>query len=119
MTPKILRLARPAAMVPMALLLVACAGGRDVSVVNARPYASGPIQSACLSANRTAASPALCGCVQAVADRNLSGADKGRIPRFFRDPHIAQEVRQSDNPRNEAFWRRYKAFVSAAERSCR
>jgi len=38
---------------------------------------------------------------------------------FFADPHRAQEVRQSDNPRDEAFWQRYKAFASRAENICR
>ena len=118
MTPRTLRPALPAVLLPAALLLAACGGGRDVVATSARPYAAGPIQKACLAADRSAASPALCGCVQAVADRNLSGRDKGRVPRFFRNPHLAQETRQSDNPRDEAFWRRYKAFVTAAERSC-
>jgi len=54
-----------------------------------------------------------------VADRDLSRADQRLAVTFFADPHRAQEVRQSDNPRDEAFWQRYKAFASRAENICR
>jgi hypothetical protein len=61
----------------------------------------------------------LCGCVQYVADRTLSRGEQRRAVRFFRDPHEAQVVRQSDRPRDEAFWPRYRAFADTAERVCR
>ncbi|WGH79867.1 hypothetical protein [Jannaschia ovalis] len=100
-----------------ALTLSACGGGRDAPVQ--RAYATGPIQTACLRADRSAANRQLCGCVQAAADAKLSSGEQSRAVRFFRDPHHAQEVRQSDRRRDEAFWKRYKDFVSTAERICR
>jgi hypothetical protein len=99
--------------------LSACGGGgRGDGPTVTRAYATGPLQTACLRADRRAASPQLCGCVQAVADRTLSGRDQSRAVRFFRDPHQAQVTRQSDRRGDEAFWLRYKDFVSAAERVC-
>ena len=81
-------------------------------------FAQGPISRACLSAGRDAASRARCGCVQAVADQSLSAADQRRGAKFFSDPHQAQVIRQSDNPSNEAFWLRWKAFGDSAGRQC-
>lgn len=101
------------------LALSACGGGGgggDVSLT--RSYATGPIQVACMRSDRRAAGAALCGCVQAVANASLSRSDQVRAVQFFRDPPLAQTVRQSDNGNDEAFWKRYKAFVSTAERSC-
>jgi hypothetical protein len=96
--------------------LASCGGGRDAPP--SRGYATGPIQTACLRADRRAADPLLCGCVQAAANASLSARDRNRAVRFYADPHRAQEVRQSDRASDEAFWRRYRAFVSVAERSC-
>jgi hypothetical protein len=96
--------------------LVGCGGGSGGPTV---AYATGPILDACMSADRPAASARLCGCVQFVADRTLSGGEQRRAVRFFRDPHEAQVVRQSDRPRDEAFWPRYRAFADQAERICR
>lgn len=103
------------------LTLAACGGGRsnDVTMSSiSRAYSAGPIQSACLQADRRAANRALCGCVQASADATLSRAEQARAARFFRDPHQAQEVRQSDKARDEAYWTRYKRFVATAKRTC-
>lgn len=81
-------------------------------------FAQGPINRACLAADRKAASHARCGCVQAVANRSLSASDQRRGAKFFDDPHRAQETRQSDNPSSEAFWLRWKAFGDRAGRLC-
>lgn len=81
-------------------------------------FAQGPISRACMSAGRKQASRVRCGCVQAVADQSLTAADQRRGARFFGDPHKAQETRQSDNPANEAFWLRWKAFGQSAGRIC-
>ncbi len=85
--------------------LAACAG-------------SGTVGGACLAAGRSGASPALCSCIQRVADATLSGADQRRAATFFEDPQLAQDARQSSSPATEAFWRRYRAFSESAERSC-
>jgi hypothetical protein len=104
------------------LALAACGGGNRVdrgpSSAQVR-VASGPIADACLRAGRKDATRRLCGCVQNVADRDLTGADQRLAVGFFANPHRAQEIRQSPNPRHEAFWQRYKAFVARAESVCR
>lgn len=92
--------------------------GENVSRA-AYSFASGPISSACIGAGRKAANRRLCGCVQSVANRKLTNSDQKLATTFFANPHRAQEVRQSDNPRNEAFWKRYKAFASSAEQTCK
>ncbi len=79
---------------------------------------AGPIDNACLNAGRSAANRQLCGCIQQVADMTLSRADQRRASGFFKDPHKAQEVRQSDRKSDEDFWLRYKSFASTAEAYC-
>ncbi|GIT91007.1 hypothetical protein JANAI62_14620 [Jannaschia pagri] len=103
------------------LALSACGGGggRGGDVTQSRPYATGPVQAACLKADRRAASRSLCGCVQATANQTLTRRERARAVKFFRDPHLAQVTRQSDRPADERFWPRYKRFVAVAERACR
>ena len=102
--------------------LAACGGGnRRAERFAGTPtvmFATGPIQKACVADGRRAASSARCGCVQAVANQALSGADQRRGARFFKDPHKLQEVRQSDNANNERFWEAWKAFGQAAATVC-
>ena len=86
-----------------------CGGGRGVS---------GPIGEACIAADRDAATPALCSCIQQVANQSLSGADQRRAARFFEDPDLAQSTRQADGRATEAFWDRYTAFADRAQSIC-
>ena len=79
--------------------------------------AGGKIQRACLKSERPA-SRSLCGCIQDAADRMLTGQDQALAAKFFKDPQMAQDVRQSDNFGKEAFWQRYKQFGMAAEAYC-
>lgn len=79
--------------------------------------AAGPIERACLSSER-GASRQLCGCIQQAADLTLSGRDQSRAAAFFRDPHQAQETRQSGRRSDEAFWQRYRSFGQTAEAFC-
>ncbi len=81
-------------------------------------FAQGPISTACMQSRRNEASRARCGCVQAVADRSLSGAEQRRGAKLFADPHLAQVVRQSDRSSDEAFWRNWKAFGDTAATLC-
>lgn len=82
-------------------------------------WATGPVKSACEQAGRAAASDRLCGCIQAVANATIpSRGDQTRAARFFDDPNEAQVIRQSNRPGDEAYWRRYRAFVDAAETTC-
>ena len=100
--------------------LAACGGGADVATRSVViPVAGGPIASACMDAGRRGASRMRCGCIQAAADRTLSRGDQRRGAAFFEDPHRAQEARQSDRARDEAFWTTWKAFAAGAERLCR
>ena len=108
---------RMAAVCVVAAALAGCGGGGPDAPRTA--YAEGPVQAACLRADRRSASQALCGCVQAAANASLSRRDRRRAAGFFGDPAVAQEVRQSDRPADEAFWRRYRVFVDQAERLCR
>lgn len=80
---------------------------------------AGPIDSACVRSERGARQPALCGCVQRVADQMLTRSDQRLAASFFRDPHKAQVVRMSKRDSDNAFWSRYKAFAGAAESYCR
>jgi len=76
------------------------------------------IRNACLKAGRTLATDALCGCIQTVADKRLKRKDQKLAASFFRDPHKAQVIRQSDRRRDELFWTKYKAFGAEAEDVC-
>ncbi len=96
------------AMFAMATLFAATSGG-----------AAGKIERACLNSDRPAASRALCGCIQDVADLTLTNSDQKMAARFFRDPHKAQEIRQSDKRAHEKFWQRYRNFGATAEAFCR
>jgi hypothetical protein len=103
--------------------LAACGGPRGYNPSGgygggAVLFATGPINSACLSAGRKQASRARCGCIQAVADRELSGADQRRGVRVFKDPHSLQEARQSDRASDNAFWSAWKAYGNTAETLC-
>ncbi len=107
-----------------ALVLGACGGGNRDTVDRAATYqpiraASGVIASACSGSERGAGKGTLCNCIQGVANTSLSGSDQRLAAKFFRDPHHAQEIRQSDNPQHEVFWKRYKAFAADSERYCR
>lgn len=101
--------------------LAGCGGGSDRGAGQVRavqPVASGPISTACLQSDRAARSASLCGCIQAVADRTLSGAEQRRAVGFYKDPHSAQVIRQSDSGRDRSFWRSYTDYAMQAERVC-
>lgn len=79
---------------------------------------AGVISRACLKADRQAASPALCRCIQGVANSSLTRAERKRASKFFADPQQAQDTRQSSRSGDEKFWLRYKAFGQAAQAQC-
>jgi hypothetical protein len=91
--------------------MAACGGGGSGG-------ATGDISRACLDADRKAASPALCSCVQQVANQSLSGSDQSRAVVFFENPQLAQDTRQSDRGSDERFWKRYRAFTDLASEIC-
>ncbi|MET4128906.1 hypothetical protein [Roseovarius sp. MBR-6] len=104
----------------LVLTLASCGGANrfESDPRAGRPSASGPISAACLASDRKARSPALCGCIQAVANQTLSGAEQRRAVGFYRDPHQAQEVRTSQRPGDQRFWAAYKAYADRAEQIC-
>ncbi len=82
------------------------------------PVQGGVIERACMSGGRDAANPNLCGCIQQVADLTLRNSEQRKAAGFFRDPHRAQEVRQSSRSADRKFWERYRAFGDAAQTYC-
>ena len=88
-------------------------------LILALPAHSTTIERACLKADRPEASRSLCRCTQTAADRTLSERDQRLAATFFKDPDRAQEIRQSDRRRDEAFWERYKTFRDIAVLYCR
>ena len=107
-----------AAMLLAGVVLTAC-GGSGSGRVSGIPTASGPIADACNSSDRAARNPTLCGCAQQTANMELTRADQRLAVTFYDDPARAQEVRTSDRSRDEAFWTRYRAFLTRFERTCR
>lgn len=89
------------------------------TTVSASPIEAGLIASACVRSDREAANWRMCSCLQHVANQSLSRADQRLAARFFKDPHMAQEVRQSPSRSHEIFWERYKAFGDTAEVMCK
>ncbi|MEM8740034.1 MAG: hypothetical protein AAGE13_00955 [Pseudomonadota bacterium] len=79
---------------------------------------AGVISRACMASGRDKATRDLCNCIQHVANRSLSRPDRRRAAKFFKDPQLAQETRQSDRPADEAFWERYAQFSSRASDMC-
>ena len=105
----------------LVLGLAACGGpGRFAGGPGGvRPVASGPISDACLSSGRKSRSPALCGCVQAVANDTLSRSDQRRATGFYDDLQSAQDTRQSQRGADRQFWSAYTAYAERAERVCK
>lgn len=113
---------RQVILLGLVLLLASCGGAKRTKspgVARSASISHGPISKACISSDRKARSSQLCGCIQAVADQTLSRAYQRRAVQFYTDPHMAQLVRQSDQPANEEFWQSYKAYSEKAKQTCR
>ncbi|CUI67566.1 hypothetical protein [Cognatishimia activa] len=82
------------------------------------PADAGPISSACRKSDREAATRRMCNCLQSVANGELSRSDQKLAASFFKDPHKAQEIRQSDRRSHEKFWLRYKDYGQTAAALC-
>lgn len=98
-------------------LRIALIGTMFIST-SALPSQAGVVSRACLKSDRQAKSVSLCRCIQDVADHTLSSRDQKLAASFFKDPHRAQEIRQSDRNTHEEFWQRYKAFGQVVAASC-
>lgn len=101
--------------IPSPLAAMLCAA---CLVTLAGPVSAGPVERACIGSERAQATPSLCRCIGGVADRALTRRDQRLAASFFSDPHLAQEIRQSDSRSDEAFWQRYKEFGETASRTC-
>lgn len=88
------------------------------SIALPTPVLAGPIEHACMKAGRKAANRSLCSCIQGAANATLSRSEQKRAAKFFKDPHKAQETRQSDRSSDERFWNAYKQFGETAQRAC-
>lgn len=93
--------------------------GFSLLALTACSTGSGVVSKACLDADRRAASPQLCACVQQAANRTLSASDQSLAAGFFEDPQQAQDIRQRGTPSTSAFWRRYTNFANDARANCR
>lgn len=119
--PAAVAISQPAPVAMVAPVTSAPAITEAPSEIAAPPavmFATGPLQQACMADSRKAASSARCGCIQAAANQSLSAADQRRGVKYFSDPHALQQVRQSDNPSNERFWKAWKAFGQDAATMC-
>ena len=102
-------------------IVAGCGTGKAVTRAVFAPAtldANGPIKRACLAQDRRAATSSRCGCVQAVADRELTNAQQRRGVKSFKDPHKMQQWRQSDRASDNAFWDVWKAYGQTAARLC-
>ncbi|UZD89808.1 hypothetical protein [Cognatishimia activa] len=86
--------------------------------VGPMPAEAGPISSACIKSDRKAATRRMCNCLQSVANGELNRTDQRLAATFFKDPHKAQEIRQSDRRSHEKFWLRYKGYGQTAAALC-
>ncbi len=106
------------------LLLTACGGSNRFeksdsrTVSRAAPMAVGPISKACMASDRKARSRRLCGCIQWAANKTLSGTQQRRAVKFYRDPQLAQDTRQSDRAGDERFWKAYSDYSQRARQNC-
>jgi len=96
----------------MKTILITC-----TALTFAVPLYAGTIENACNSSPRNA-SRSTCSCIQQVADIRLSNRDQKQAAKFFQNPQLAQDTRQSDNTTKERFWLRYKAFGLSAAEQC-
>lgn len=79
---------------------------------------AGPISNACIKSDRKGASRSMCNCLQNVANGELNRTEQKLAASFFKDPHKAQVIRQSDRRSHEKFWLRYKEYGQTAAALC-
>jgi len=84
-----------------------------------QPVDANTLNRACLRSDRDGATRQLCRCIQKTANKSLSRADQKLAASFIKEPHKAQEIRQSDRRSHEIFWKRYKEFETKVVASCK
>ncbi len=96
-------------------------GALSLSTVAVPAQAGSTIARACLSTPNGAAAPALCTCIQNVADKTLSAAEQAVGAQIFLEPHMSQEIRASANrggAMDAHFWQRWNDFGAKAASAC-
>ncbi|WP_432450472.1 hypothetical protein [Aliiroseovarius marinus] len=98
------------------LLFVVTVSSMTLSALPA--WSGGTIERACLRADRPNATRSLCSCIQKVANATLTGSERSKVAKFFKDPHKSQSTRQSDRRSDEKFWKKYKQFGAHVSKYC-
>ncbi|PIE08197.1 MAG: hypothetical protein CSA74_03180 [Rhodobacterales bacterium] len=93
-------------------------GALSLPALSTTASAGGVIADACTATSRGARAPALCACIQTVADSVLSGAEQKRGAQIFLDPHMSQEIRASASASDNRFWEKWRQFGSSAAQHC-
>lgn len=99
------------------ILTALCMASLLIATVPA-PTEASTMQNACMKSDRKAKSRKMCRCMQSVANQELSKSDQKLAASFFKEPHKAQEIRQSDRRSHEQFWERYKEFGAVFAATC-
>lgn len=96
-------------------------GALAVPALSTAAQAGNAIAGACMSSQQGAGVPALCACIQTVADAVLSPAEQVRGAQIFLEPHMSQEIRASANRANASdahFWEKWQVFGATAAQHC-
>ncbi|SEG18072.1 hypothetical protein SAMN05421751_11422 [Jhaorihella thermophila] len=102
----------------MNMVMAILVGSVALAAMSAAPVSAGVIERACRQSDRSAATPELCRCIQKVANGSLSFRERRKVAKWIKEPHMAQEVRQSDRRGDEILWERYKAFGARVQEVC-
>lgn len=93
-------------------------GALSLPALSTSATAGNAIAKACMSSPRGAAAPALCGCIQSVADTMLSAREQALGAQILIEPHKSQEIRASAKASDNAFWDKWRRFGAAAGQTC-
>ncbi|WP_261384542.1 hypothetical protein [Vannielia litorea] len=104
-------------MKTVSTMILCAAMALPAATFTAAPAQAKVLERACNKSDR-GASRSLCSCIQRVADFELTRSEQKKGAKFFKNPQLAQDTRQSDRSDNEIFWRKWKKFGSSAAASC-
>ncbi len=104
-------------MKSLSTLLLCAAMALPAATAFTTPAEAKVLERACKQSDR-GASAALCSCIQRVADFELTRSEQRKGAKFFKEPQLAQDTRQSDRADNEVFWKKWKKFGASAAASC-
>ncbi|WP_071672942.1 hypothetical protein [Nioella nitratireducens] len=87
-------------------------------LLSGAPLNANPVERACMSSGRTAATPSLCACIGNAARQTLNFGEQRQAARLFSDPDRAEVTRMSASRRDVDFWASYQHFGETAEAMC-